>query len=281
MNLPERLIRDLSELAHQDDHSFDALKAAFLVSKILKPSARLESYDNQISDIIAQLDKRFRQLCNYQSVLEAKVSSLQLILSQDMGFHGDEDAFDDLDHLNLFSVLDHKCGTALSLSLLYLHCAQACGWSIHALNFPGYSLICLDESNKRTILDPFHGCVEIDTYTLRQMIKVIGGAEAELQPELYQNLSPKTLSMRYIASIKAHFLRCQQIDKALDILQASLCLEPESAAFWRETGLLQARTGQLEEAIDSLNVSLKYTTDGDAIRHVQHIVQDLEKKTED
>ncbi|SCA56429.1 conserved hypothetical protein [Candidatus Terasakiella magnetica] len=279
MTLPERLKSALKEQGQGEDETLDLMETAFLVSKILKPSGNIESYRAKIDGLTADLQLRFDELTDQHPPLQAKVKSLQKLLHEDMGFHGDEDAFDDLDHLNMFSMLDERCGTALALSILYIHCAQACGWSVHGLNFPGYSLICLDEGNQRTILDPFNGCVEIDAYTLRQMIKLIAGGDAELLPEFYENLSAKTLTLRHITSIKAHFLRCEQMPQALEILEATLCLEPHSAAFWRETGLLQARIGQLDEAMVSLKESLKYTNDPDTVRHTQHILDDLESKT--
>jgi len=120
--------------------------------------------------------------------------------------------------------------------------------------------------------------VELDAYNLRQLLKVIAGAEAELKPEFYESLSPKTLAMRHINAIKMHYLRCSQLPQALEILECLTILEPESSAFWREKGLLQARINQLEEAILSLKTSLNYTTNLDTIRHTQHILADLEKK---
>ncbi len=279
MSLPASIKEDLTRLATQDDKSFDLLTSAFCASKLLWPSANIDKYRQQVDRLCLQLKESYRQHLNDVPPLAAKTAALQEVMRDKQGFHGDEDAFDDLDHLNLFSVLEHKCATALTLSLLYLHCARTLGWSARALTFPGFSLIAIDKGAQRAILDPFHGCVELDAYTLRQMIKVLGGAEAELSPHFYDTLESRTLALHHFGAIKAHFLRCVQMSQAIEVLEACLCLEPESAAFWRETGLLQARIGRLDDAVFSLSEALKYTEDEQSRRHTQRILDDLIKRT--
>ena len=136
----------------------------------------------------------------------------------------------------------------------------------------------MDDGAERKIIDPFNNCVELDAFNLRQLIKVIGGAEAELKPDFYESISAKTLAFRYITAIKLHFLRCENISMALEILEILTILEPESPALWRETGLLAARNGQMNNAISSLQKAIKLTSDPDTIRHTQHIIDDLQKK---
>jgi len=278
MTLPPSVRNGLTSLSQQDDDDFDLCEANLLLAKLLKPSLDLAAYRERINQLISDLHKSFEVLKDHQPPLRAKVSALQNLMCAQEGFHGDEDAFNDLDHMNLACVLDHKCGTALALSMLYIHCAQACGWSVMGLNFPGCSLVCMEDGNQRAILDPFQQAAELDAYTLRQMIKVLGGAEAELQPLFYDSLSPKTLFIRHLRAVKSHFLRCDQLTQGLEILQALTTLEPQSAAFWRETGLLQARIGQIDAAIDALQTALSFTEEEDARRHTRHILDDLKKK---
>lgn len=269
MSIPASLRTTFENLSTQSDDSFDMIEAALAVSKLLKPSGKIEQAQTKLTQLTERLNDTAHHLTN--------AHALQKVMSQEERFHGDEDAFDDLDHMNLFCVLENKCATALTLSLLYVHCAQMCGWSAHVLNFPSYCLIAIDEGNKRVIIDPFNGCVELDAYNLRQFLKVIGGAEAELHPQFYEAISAKTVAIRHINAIKGHFLRCQQLEQALKILQTLTLLEPTSDAFWRETGLLQARIGQTEAATQALKTSLKYTRDINAIRHTENILADLDK----
>jgi len=278
MTLPPSVHKGLTTLSQQDDHAFDLCEANLLLAKLLKPSLNLSDYRARINQLIRDLQKNFDAVKDHHPTLRAKVNALQSLMCIQEGFHGDEDAFNDLDHMNLACVLDHKCGTALALSMLYIHCARACDWSVMGLNFPGCSLVCVEDGNQRAILDPFQQAAELDAYTLRQMIKILGGAEAELQPLFYDSLSPKTLFIRHLSAVKSHFLRCDQMMQGLEILQALTTLEPQSAAFWRETGLLQARIGQIDAAVDALETALSFTEEEDARRHTRHILDDLKKK---
>jgi len=274
MSLPQSLKKQFEELSHQGDEEFDSTKAGFLLSKALKPSKKIEEYTQQL-DLIAQ---KCAEQVKKADGFDQKVKKFSQFLVETEGFHGDEDAYDDLDHMNFFSILETKCATTMGLSLIYLHCAKACGLQAEALNFPGHSLICLQEGAKRIIIDPFAGAIQLDAHDLRQFLKVIGGADVELSPKFYQGLTPKTLFMRYVNAVKAHFLRCMQMEKALEMLQVLTALQPDSSTYWREMGLLQARTGLMKEAANSLKTALKFTKDPETIRHTQHIIADIEKK---
>ena len=281
MSLPQSLVQQFEQLSKQPDAEFQTIEAALLVSKILQPSANIKKYHDKIRDLCTQLQETYQHQKQIHPSLIAKITALQHVMGQDIGFHGDEDAFDDLDHMNIFQVLEHKCATALTLSLIYTHCAQQCGWKASILNFPGYCLMRLDEGAERKIIDPFHNCTELDAFNLRQLLKVIGGAEAELTPDFYESISNKTVAMRHINAIKMHFLRCEQMEKAVEILEALVSLESESPIFWREKGLLQARLQNYEDAIACLKTALRFTTDVDAIRHTEHILIDIEKNLSD
>ncbi len=278
MSLSGDLQGRLNVLSQQSDDDFDLLEACFVASKILRPSQKISLFREEMDKIAHQLHQNYKQQLTFHPPLNAKIKALQITMIDERGFHGDDEAFDDLEHMNLFNVLESGCGTALSLSIVFVHCARALGWAASALSFPGYSLIRFDEGAERRIIDPFQNCIELDAYDLRQLIKVIGGAEAELSPGFYESLTSKTLAMRHINAIKLHFMRCERMTQALEILQVQTGLEPQSASFWRETGLLQARVSQIDEALLSLQKSIDLSQDLDAIRHTRHIMEDLQKK---
>ncbi len=274
MSLPHRLIEGFKALALQDEAEFDSTQAALLISNVLRPSGDMAACQAKLDELADQLAKK----AGDDRDLAGKVTALRALMVDHAGFYGDQEAYDDLDHMNVFSVLETKCGTAITLGLIYIYVVGRCGWSIHPINFPAHCLLRLDDGAERVILDPFAGCLELDAYDLRQFLQVIGGPDTDLSPQFYENLSPKTLIMRHLNAIKSHFLRCEQMLQALDILQIMTILEERSATYWRETGLLQARIDLLDEAILSLSKALELTEDSEATRHTQHIIDDLKNK---
>jgi regulator of sirC expression with transglutaminase-like and TPR domain len=278
MSLPLDLQKRLSSLSQQSDKDFDLLEASFVVSKVLRPSQDIDNYKRLAQEIIKQLHRNYKHQLTCHPPLIAKVEALQQTMVDERNFRGEEDAFDDLEHLNLFNVLETGCGTALSLSILIVHCASQLGWTANTLNFPGYVLVRLDEGAERKIIDPFNQCCELDAFHLRQLAKIIFGADAELQPDYYKSITRKALAMRLVSAVKYHFLRCEQMGKALEMLEIQIGLEPQSAAFWRETGLLQARLNDPERAIQSLETSIDLSDDMEAIQSTRHIIEDLRKK---
>lgn len=280
MTLSGDLEKRLMHLAKQDEDAFDLLEAALVISKVLQPSGDINTCREKINILCQCLHQIYKEQLSLHPPLIAKTRALQKAMVSQNGFHGEDDAFDELDQMNLFSVMEHKCATAVTLALIYIHCTTSLGWTASALNFPAYCLIRLDQGAERKIIDPFNNCVELDAFDLRQFIKVLGGAEAELQPDFYDSLSPKTLALRHINAVKMHFLRCEQIDKAIEVLSVLTTLEATSSTFWREMGLLQARLARHHLAIESLKKSINFTVDSEIIRQTQHIIDNIHKKIE-
>ncbi|WP_028878075.1 tetratricopeptide repeat protein [Terasakiella pusilla] len=272
MSLPHSLITGFEALSTQSDQDFDYARAFALVSKALRPSAKIE--DGLLK--LHELAEGLKTDLSADQRLTDKVAVLRAYMVGENDFHGDEDAYDDLDHMNLFSILKTGCGTAMGLGFIYLYCLHHCGLKADVLNFPAHCLIRVEEGPNRIIFDPFAGVLELEAVDLRQFLKVIGGADVELGPQYYQELSPKTVFIRHLNAIKSHFLRCEQTQEALEVLHILILLEADSAAFWRESGLLKARIGQLAQAVADLKQALLHTEDENTKRHTRHIIADLE-----
>lgn len=276
MSLPKRLLNQFQDLAKQPEEDFDLFACLMLISKILTPSGNIPDAQSAIDDLTSRLQTRYDLLKEDHDPLDAKVLALQYVMVREEGFYGDPEAYDDLDHMNMFRVLDYKCATATTLSILFLHCCHQCGWSVNAIGFPGYHMIVINEGAQRAIIDPFEKCARLYAPDLRQLLKVLGGAEAELTPSFYDVIPDKTLAIRHLNTVKIYFVRCNKIEQALDILQCLTVLAPDSASFWRESGLLNARIGQLNIAIQALNESLTHTEDAETQRHTRRIIDDLQ-----
>jgi regulator of sirC expression with transglutaminase-like and TPR domain len=282
MRISNSLQSHLGGLIPRKDDHIDVMQAALGISSLLTPSKTPQAAIPHLDEISTALQACYETLLpTAPTALDAKYQALTETLVEHFGFHGDEDAFDDLDHLNVYTLLETRCGTPLSLCLLYFHLCSTVGWTVNLLNFPGFNLISLEEGPSRIILDPFQQAQKLDAYMLRQMIKMVGGSDVELNPSFYQPISPLTLAIRYAHTIKAHFMRCEQVEKAIELVETSICLDPQSDAFWREAGLLHARIYEWDEAIICLEKSRSLCPDILTKQHLENLIADFNRERHD
>ncbi len=184
--------------------------------------------------------------------LTERANALSFVLAERHGYGGDEETYDDLVNANLMRVIDRRRGLPVSLGILYLHAARAQGWTAEGLNFPGHFLIRREAAGERVILDPFNAGEVRTTADLRDILKVMSGAEAELRPDHYAAVGNRAILLRLEGNIKLRHLQADAIEQALDVVERMLLFAPGEAHLWREAALLNVELGRLKAARPNL-----------------------------
>ena len=182
----------------------------------------------------------------------ARAAALRDVMAVRYGYVGDVDTYDDLQNASLIRVIDRRKGLPVALTILYLHVARALAWEVTGLSFPGHFLLRLDCGAQRVIVDPFHGGIVRTTADMRDLLKAMLGAEAELTADHYAPVSNRAVLLRLQNNVKLRHLRAGQAAEALAALETMRLLAPDDPLLIREAALLQARAGQVGAAIGSL-----------------------------
>lgn len=182
----------------------------------------------------------------------ARAAALRDVMAVRYGYVGDVDTYDDLQNASLIRVIDRRKGLPVALAILYLHVARALAWEVTGLSFPGHFLLRLDCGAQRVIVDPFHGGIVRTTADMRDLLKAMLGAEAELTADHYAPVSNRAVLLRLQNNVKLRHLRAGQAAEALAALETMRLLAPDDPLLIREAALLQARAGQVGAAIGSL-----------------------------
>ena len=95
-----------------------------------------------------------------------------------------------------------------------MHAARQQGWSAAGLAFPGHFLIRIDHGGERAIVDPFNGGKVCGAGDLRDLLKAMQGADAELTPDHYADVSDREILLRLQNNIKLRLMQLKQADKA-------------------------------------------------------------------
>jgi regulator of sirC expression with transglutaminase-like and TPR domain len=227
---------------------FDIGEAALALAALGRPRVPLDRYRRHLD----QLSEDIGRIAAGCSDLQDRLAALNNVLVDKHGYAGDQLNYDDLQNANLIRVIDRKKGLPVALGILYIHTARAQGWSISGLAFPGHFLLRLGEGGERLVLDPFHQGTTRATHELRDLLKAMSGADAELRPEHYTDVPDREILLRLQNNIKLRLIQQNDPAGAEAVVTRMLMLAPEQTGLWWETGVLNAKVGQLQAAIDAV-----------------------------
>ncbi len=163
------------------DADIDLPGTALLLGAVGRPAVDLAPYRCHL----LRLAEEAAGMIDASDSAERQRAMLTELLAHRHSYHGDSESYDDHRNANLIDVIDRRQGLPVALAILYLHAGRSYGADIAGLNFPSHFLIRLSGRGQRLIIDPFHRGVAMDAAALRQRLKDLHGAEAEIAPEHY------------------------------------------------------------------------------------------------
>ncbi len=268
----------LRSIAAQADEKINLGEAALALAALDRPRVGLERYRHHLALLARETTEEAARRGGAASGLDDRIAALNAVLFDRYGYRGDTLTYDDLQNANLMRVIDRRKGLPVTLGILYLHTARAQGWHMVGLSFPGHFLVRLDHDGRRAILDPFEKGQVREVADLRELLKAMAGADAELTAAHYEPVANRAILLRLQNNIKLRLIQNGHIDRAVEVVETMLMFAPDQAALWREVGMLHVRLDNLRAAIAALEQFMQREA-GDAPRHhVAALVQDLKAK---
>lgn len=235
----------LKALGAAEDEAIDLAEGALALAAVARPSVGLGPYRAHLSALAGDVPTA--------EGLAARIAALNGAIFTRRGYEGDAVSYDDLDNANLIRVIDRRRGLPVALGILYLHAARAQSWHAEGLNFPGHFLLRLEGGGERAIVDPFHGGMTRSTSDLRDLLKASVGADAELNPRMYEPVSNRQVLLRLQNNVTSRLVQMGQYSEAVASIDAMILLAPQAERLWFERGAYQAKLGNLTAAIASLD----------------------------
>lgn len=244
----------LVSLAQVADEDIEIGTAALAFAALQQPGIIIDRYRHHLEVLVTEVSRRHAELLKEGAVddTSAQLAALKHILHDKHAYVRDQLDPDNIQNSNLIRVIDRGIGAPLSLSILYLHVARAQGWNIDGLNVPAHFMCRLEKDGERLIFDPSRGCYIMGASDLRQMLKEVLGPHAELSAAYYEPVSNRDILIYLQNSIKFIQITLEDYQGALDIVEATRLLVPEEFRFLLDQGVLYAKLGKAQSAIDAL-----------------------------
>ena len=261
------------------DLELDTATVALQLARVDAPEADWRKVAAHFSDIARKVvDAASMDGAADGGDLEARRLILAETLHGHFGYQGDSETYEDMANANLIRVVERRRGLPVALGILWLHAADAAGWSAFGVDFPGHFLLALEGPKGKLILDVFAGGKVLEAQDLRALIKRVEGEKAELRPGVLRPMTRREVLLRLQNNIKLRRLRGGDVKAALAATEDMLRLAPDHAALWREAGLMNQRLERIGAALGCLDRFLELVPEGEAAARVRGLAGELRQR---
>ncbi len=202
---------------------------------------------------LAALDRLARDAAPFvpaEGELVVRVARLVAFLSEEAGFRGNQEHYDDPRNSFLDVVLERRTGIPITLAIVYVEVAARLGLELQGVSFPGHFLLRTPEEPP-LVIDAFHGSL-LDPDDCEALLQRALGNTARLAPEQLAATGTRQVIVRMLGNLKHAWASRSEWLQALACTERILRIEPDEAGELRDRGLLWERLECFGPALEDL-----------------------------
>ena len=267
----------LRQVGQSADEDIDLAEAALALGLIFLPGLHIDRYRQHLRKLSEHVKEEFqsRLRLKEEDTLNLRVQVLRKIIHEAHEYRGDEKNYDDIQNANFIRVIERRRGLPISLGILYIILARKMGWACAGLNFPGHFLIRMEKDSERIILDPFEAGREMNAAELRKLLKSIAGKNAELSHNFYDAVSNREILLRLENNLKKRLIDAEDYGQAIIVAEAIEAFSPQEYRTYLDKGVLYAKLGHNQLAINALETYIAKTPHAKEKHHAQLLLQQI------
>jgi regulator of sirC expression with transglutaminase-like and TPR domain len=214
----------------------DLAEAALLVAAEEYEGLDVRSYLLRLDEMGADL----RQRLDDEPRPERAIMALNRYLFQEQGFRGNAEQYYDARNSYLNDVIDRRTGIPITLSAVFMEVARRAGLEVEGVGLPGHFVVRVLTPARPLLVDPFHGGTLLTEKDCQDRLDRIFNGKVKLEAEMLRPCRRKEMLERILRNLKAIYLRDQDQDRALRVVDLLVRIQPGSAEDLRDRGVLYA-----------------------------------------
>jgi regulator of sirC expression with transglutaminase-like and TPR domain len=272
MRPPDRSLRQrfLDEVSQGDDQ-INLAKAALMVAREEYPQLPEERYLGQL-DVLAEetrdrLDDENAHLVILQELLGTLYNRHE--------FRGNKEAYYDPRNSFLNDVIDRRLGIPLTLGMVVLEVGWRLGLPLEGVNFPGHFLVRFKGDAIDLLIDPYDGgAVRFEDEAQELLDRVYGGM-VQTRESFLKASTKREMLVRLLVNLKSIYLNVRDHGRALAAVERIQLIRPIAPGEIRDKGVILARLGRREEALEQLEAYLNVAPGASDTERILGLVEDL------
>ena len=264
------LLNQFTEVTDRRDQDIEVARAALLLASSEYPDLSVErelfTFQRLAGDISSKLlDDDDPLYC---------MNVLSESLFDDFGFTGNTEEYYDPRNSYLNEVLARRTGIPITLAVVYMEVGRRLKVPLVGVGMPGHFLVRHVEVDD-LFVDPFHGGILLTEDECRQRLEDRVEGTFHWDSSLLQPVSNREIISRMIRNLKAIHMSAEDYVRALDMADFALALDPHSAPYRLDRGIVHYQLGHSAEALDDLVYYLDIVRNSPDIEGVHALVAEL------
>lgn len=203
------------------------------------------------------------------------IAALNEIFFRQCGFTGSpagnyEPAFSDLSQ-----VLGKRTGIPISLSVLYLEMGWRAGLPLVGINFPGHFLVGLDTRGEILPIDVHEGGRLLTEADCQERLLKVYGDSLRFDRGMLHPASQRAIWVRMLNNLKGFFIQSGKQDRAVEMIDRILLVDPRRYTEFRDRGLLQHYAGRKREAAADLQQYLHFVPEAPDAPMIRSLLKEI------
>lgn len=226
----------LQQVVSGPEEAIDLAEAALLIATHAYPELDVAHHLARIEGLARALESRIQP----DSGPSQRILALNEYLFVELGFAANEKDYYDPRNSCLNEVLDRRVGIPITLSLLYMEVGGRIGLPLQGVSFPGHFLVKCALPEGTVVLDPYAGGITLGIADLQKRLREVPGGEVSgvIVAGMLGAAGKKEIIGRLLRNLKAIYLRSQQFDRALPILDWIIATVPDQPPELRDRGMI-------------------------------------------
>ena len=233
-------------LAGLPDSHLDLVEASLVISLEDHPGLEIDHYLQQVG----QWSDAVRARLEGSRDVERVVESINRLLFEEEGFHGEDDDYYDPRTAALHDLLDRHSGLPITLSILYLELSRRVGVEVAGVSLPGRFLVKFTGVFGQIVVDPFDGGRVLSTIELQQLLDSLYGGGVRLREHHLRSFSSKEVLARELAQLKSAYLAQRDLPRAVASVERLLILDERDPFENRDRAVLAMQMHAYAVAIE-------------------------------
>lgn len=257
----------LTEMIGGPEGEIPLTEAALLVATHRYPDLDVRYY----LDVIDGFGAGAATQVAFDSAPADKVVALNHYLFDVLGFGPNAEDYYDPRNSLLNDVVERRTGIPITLSLVYMAVGDYLGLPLNGVSYPGHFLVKCELSDGVIVLDPFSRGQSLDMSDLQRLLRDTRGGEVSraIVAGCLVAASKRQILLRMLRNLKMIYVRRQELDSALTIMDWIVAADPRQAVEVRDRGMVYQEMECFRAAAADFERYLELApgcSDGDLIR---------------
>ena len=238
--------RRFVELASLPDPKLDLVEASLVIELEDLPGLSINEYLDDVSDWSAAIEQRLEGSRDIERIVE----SINRVLFDEEGFHGEDEDYYDPRSALVSAMLDKHSGRPITLSILYLEISRRIGAEAVGVSLPGRFLVKFSGAFGQIVVDPFDGGRVLSTVEIQKLLDTVYGGGVKLREHHLRSFTAKEILARELAHLKSAYLAKHDLPRAAASSDRLLILDENDPYEVRDRAAIAAQMHAYHAAIE-------------------------------